>query len=511
MISKLPAERSDSGRQPLVSSLRWATHVTHTLFITLALGTHSAYWQTGPFTWIPLLRVPAAVSVAVQVMARAGDTPAGEIGVLTLLPLALIAGWAWLYLLERRRGVHRRWRWGRPAIGLPLLGFTLLGLVSLATHPDLIGIKPAVALSLVWLLYLFILNERPRLTWPLALTVALQGCVAVGQFLYQRDLGLSVLGELTLDPTIPGTSVLTANGERWLRGYGLTGHPDLLAVLLAVLILMLLPALGTVQGWRRVGLLLTVTVGLLGLLATVSRGAWLGFGAGLAAWAGQAWHSKRHNPQGSMKRGRLPTWPTDVLLWLGILASSFFLRYRDLVLSRFLSLDSPLEARSLNERGRDISLAWQLIISHLWTGAGMGRYLPSARAVNPFALVVHNVPLLVMAELGVSGGLLWLWLLMAPFIRWRGSRLRWQWPAQAGAWIAFFVIGLFHSVPWITTSWRTATLFALLAATLSIRPKSHPSIGEAPGKWIDIAPRHKRRNSLTCGTTPGQDNGCSKR
>ncbi len=57
---------------------------------------------------------------------------------------------------------------------------------------------------------LFILNEKPHLTVPLALVTLVQGSVALGQFLRQSDLGLAALGELPVDPAVSGISVLWA-------------------------------------------------------------------------------------------------------------------------------------------------------------------------------------------------------------------------------------------------------------------------------------------------------------
>jgi O-antigen ligase len=60
--------------------------------------------------------------------------------------------------------------------------------------------------------------------------------------------------------------------------------------------------------------------------------------------------------------------------------------------------------------------AWGLIRSHPWSGVGPGRYLDALRAQHPletFAFPVHNVPLLVTAEIGVLGGVAMLALLVA--------------------------------------------------------------------------------------------------
>jgi O-antigen ligase len=134
-----------------------------------------------------------------------------------------------------------------------------------------------------------------------------------------------------------------------------------------------------------------------------------------------------------------------VVLWL----------CRDLALSRFVHLSTPTEARSLDERQRDTGLALDLIVDHPWRGVGAGNYVPAIRERQPKSQPVHNVLLLVTAELGLLGAGLWLWLVLAGL---RGPPFAW------GPWLAMIVIGLFDVSLWLTTSWRAAILFGLLLA-----------------------------------------------
>jgi O-antigen ligase len=362
-----------------------------------------------------------------------------------------------------------------------LLGLTVLGVASLA-WAGLLGQDVSAAasraslparntafqllsLGVVWFVYLFIVNERPRLTWPLALVVTIQGGVGVAQFVLQRDLGLAVLGELALDPEVRGVSVLmTEQGQRWLRAYGLTGHPNLLAALLTVLLLLLLRDLPGLHGWRRVLIATAIGAGTLGLLATVSRAAWLAFALGLGVWAFGLWRNAPAQPGGTMLSR-----PSQrrLLVWLAVpLAAGlgFVIFYGRQLATRFLDLNTAVEARSLIERTRDIRIALSLIYDNPLTGVGLGSYLTSARLIDRSARVVHNVPLLVTAEMGLLGGALWLWLGLAPIVVavaewWRGRRAL---LSQLAPWVALLTIGMFHGLPWINTGWRTAILLALL-------------------------------------------------
>ena len=330
-----------------------------------------------------------------------------------------------------------------------------------------------LSLALVWATYLFLVNERPSLTWPLAAVVAIQSLVGVAQFVHQTDLGLTMLGELDLDPAVGGVSVLMAGSERWLRAYGLTGHPNLLAALLAPLMLYLLSQARRVDGWRRWLLLADVGVGGVALVATASRAAWLAFALGMAVWLAAWWSERRQadrytTPAGETARSSRRSAIAAVVV-VGGLALLFLAVYGPTLLTRFFNLDSSIEARSLFERGRDWGIAVQLIVQHPLLGVGLGHYLLAARTVDPAARLVHNVPLLVMAELGLLAGLLWLWLTAAPFAAAiRLGKCGWyRLTPGLAPWVAVVTMGLFHGLPWINTGWRAAILMALILGIMA--------------------------------------------
>ena len=353
-----------------ISSLQRLVQVLFAIFLVLSLATHSGHWRVGPFTWLPVLRLPALIPALVL---RTVDQTPMSIGVLTLVPVLLALCWPALRLLELRYPERRRrWQWGWLHITGPLSGLTLLGMASLVLSeligPNLAGATGGgglplrntafqlLSLGVVWFVYLFIVNERPKLTWPLALVVVIQGGVGVAQFVFQHDLGLPALGELALDPEVRGVSVLmTEEGQRWLRAYGLTGHPNLLAALLTVLLLLLLLDLPKQQGVRRALLVGVCVVGVLGLLATVSRAAWLAFGVGLVVWAlGIRLNASASVPtvssHPSRSIARRAAW---VLVPICSAGAAFVVFYGRQLATRFFDLNTAVEARSLLERLRE--------------------------------------------------------------------------------------------------------------------------------------------------------------
>jgi O-antigen ligase len=342
-------------------------------------------------------------------------------------------------------------------MSLPLAGLTLLMLLSLEPTPDHRTLVVLLTLALFWSIYLFVVNERPNVTVPLTLVILIQGSVALGQFVCQRDLGIRLLGEFPLDPQISGISVLWARDSRWLRAYGLTGHPTLLGATLAVLLLLLADDIAEARGWRQLWFTLVASVGLLGLLTTFSRSAWLAFGLGLLAWTVK--HTALERRRAGSEEQQLLLRQTQLLVPV-ILAALFLVLHPDLVASRFLHLETPLEARSLRDRQLDADLAIRLIRQHPWRGVGVRNYLVAVRAFEPDSRTVHNVPLLTAAELGLPGAALWSWLALTGLLH----------PLSAAwlPWCAMLVTNFFDIGLSMTNSWYATVVFALLAAHVSL-------------------------------------------
>jgi hypothetical protein len=415
-------------------------HGLFATFVVLALVAPSL--TAGPFGWLPLIR-----------LSHIADAPVG-LGPLSLVPAAMILAW---FIARTVQTSPQPWAWGRRCVTLPLAGLTLLILLSLGPSVDRRAAIVVVTLVLLWLIYLFVVNEKPDLAAPLALVIVIQGSVALGQFICQRDLGIGLLGEPSLDPEISGTSVLWARNARWLRAYGLTGNPNLLGATLSVLLLLLVDEIAESHGWRQLGFTIVGSVGLLGLLTTFSRSSWLSFGLGLLGWLVTRIAVKRC---ATHSHGRHVGFRRIQVLVPIVAAALFLALHYDLVASRFLHLETPLEARSIRDRQRDAALAIQLIRRHPWRGVGIRNYLVAVRAIETDSRTVHNVPLLLAAELGLPGAALWVWLALAGLFH----------PLSVGwaSWCAMLVTNLFDIGLSITNSWYATVIFALLAAHISL-------------------------------------------
>ncbi|MFZ1400681.1 MAG: O-antigen ligase family protein, partial [Candidatus Promineifilaceae bacterium] len=232
--------------------------------------------------------------------------------------------------------------------------------------------------------------------------------------------------------------------QNWLRAYGLNSHPNQLGLLLTSLILLVWPQQARAkEGLWRWLFWLALAAGFAGLLVSLSRSAWLALGVG----------------------GLVLAWPRGAAAarsW-----REFALLYGDVLASRLVALDSPLESRSLWERQRDWGIALRLVGERPFLGTGPGHYLAAAQEIDSAAVTVHNVPLLVAAELGLLGLVLWLAFWLWPLGRYGRSSARYgRSSAHRGAtavWLALIVMALVHPEPTLFLP-KGAVLWGIAAA-----------------------------------------------
>jgi putative inorganic carbon (HCO3(-)) transporter len=143
---------------------------------------------------------------------------------------------------------------------------------------------------------------------------------------------------------------------------------------------------------------------LAGLAATLTRGAWVGFAAGIAAFLPTA------------RRGRAVLVAGLAVLALATLAGPANLRHR---VASMTDLQDPT-VREREYMWRSGFAMWR---DHPWLGAGPGgvkrefsRYA-SPEAIKKRTGHLHNTPLQILVELGAIGLAAWLWIWIAFFTR----------------------------------------------------------------------------------------------
>jgi hypothetical protein len=452
---------TETPRVRAARSFLYVSRIAFTLTVILILST--ANWEiaeASAFTFLPI----ASIFVGPQ---------SYPIGVLIFVPL--LCGLAWLLarLLEQPR---RPWNWGAPHTTIPLLGYGLLILIRMWPAIEWSRtVHIVLAVVFFWGVYFYVLQDWPW-KWGIntvSLLTLLQGIVGSLQFLQQRSLGLTFFGEPLRLPDMPGLCVIESGGQRWLRAYGLTPHPNILGGYLGIGVLICLGAALAATGWHRRWLLICALAGGGGLLFSFSRSAWLGTLAALSylTAVGRPWKQIR------WPFARSRNWLLLATLLVALILTVVLLPlYGDLVGTRLFQHDNPLERRSINDRLTDLGQAWSLIREAPISGVGAGRYLDAlwertGTPTLPGFRTVYNVPLLATAELGILGGLFWLWLILAPPIalvmyRKKGGLL----PHRLG-WAAAFVtvttVSVFQFYLYMIPGWWYALYPALLAGIWS--------------------------------------------
>lgn len=372
-----------------------------------------------------------------------------------LLWLATLGAWLASWMLGRR---PRSFHLGPWFLFGPLAGLLLLSLAGIpfAVDPVLAGYQAVRHLFLL-ALYLQLVNmplSPVTVAWSLAAAALLQAAVALPQFIQGHSLGLKRLGEVTVQAAWPGASVVMAGTSRWLRAYGLTQHPNLLGGCMMAMWLVM-AGYYLLQGtWRRFLMLAAMGLALTALLLTFSRAAWLGTLLGGLVLTGLLFLAHR---QGAWS---LPRFSIALLAAVSIaLILVFGLLNWPLLQPRLGLTSQGVEIRSVDDRTMQVGSALTLIQMRPALGVGLGNYpvalyrlAPETVSEYPVYQPAHNVLLLVAAELGLGGALLWITLMLAPWlalwIRRRSVRIGPWWAGLSGALAGLTVVTVLDFYPW---------------------------------------------------------------
>lgn len=268
-------------------------------------------------------------------------------------------------------------------------------------------VGPATALSITFALIFAIALAHSqislrRLCMMLMFSAVVHGIIGGAQVALQQDIGLSFLGEFSLDPQRPGVGVIQSGETRWLRPYGLAAHPNIFAGYIAV---GLLSCGGFILQTKHHRLRCVASIAaaflLWILLLTFSRGAWLGVGIGAIFIFGltvrQYTQSTRRYLMGFC----------GVCVLTGIL---FFVMYRPLILTRTGASTEQTETRSITDRRILNDVALVIIRERPLWGVGAGNmawyashYFARVTGIDRRGENVHNIYLLMQSELGVIG------------------------------------------------------------------------------------------------------------
>jgi len=263
--------------------------------------------------------------------------------------------------------------------------------------------------------------DMQKLIWSFIFSALVQAGLGVWQFLTQSTFACKWLGMAFHDPIESGTFVVETALRRWLRAYGSLPHPNMLAGFLAVGLLL------SVWLYQKIGysfkkLLLPVIFSILtlGFLTTFSKSAMIAFILvmillWIVLFLGRLWPSTGSGYKLFPERAQRVeefgekkiTFLKFTLIFLAI-AVIFGAVFWEPVSTRLVGRDR-LEIKSTEQRLIYASQAWQLIKKRPFMGVGLGNYtLAVHNEIDPNIKSwgyqpVHNIYLLVLAELGIIG------------------------------------------------------------------------------------------------------------
>jgi len=337
----------------------------------------------------------------------------------------------------------------------PILGFTLLGFVSVFTSVEpRISAYHAVRMAILFLVYLYLINEVKSpsvLLLPICLQLLPQAAIGIAQVLQQQSIGLYYLGELKLDPSWRWVSIVWGEGIRSLRAYGLTEHPNILGGCLAFGLLLILSLMNKTRSGLQFPLIGLLGLGSSALLLTFSRSAWLA--VALALIFSLVWLVKRRLTKPAI------TWLSAILA-CGIFTLPFIWQNAPFIAVRLNWQGSfeqvGVEIQSINERRLINRAANQIFSEHAILGIGLGAFPAALRDRYPNWPLDYQPPHFVLldvaAEIGIFGALCYSVAMLAPWLAlWINRKRLRVTPILVGisaALLATIIVGLFDYYTW---------------------------------------------------------------
>lgn len=345
-------------------------------------------------------------------------------------------------------------------ISIPLAGLTLFAFISSIFSLDpVLALYHSIRLLLLDAFYLYVFNEIRSFTWvgvPLALSILVQAGVGIMQVAWQHSLGLLSLGELELDPAWSGVSVVFADGARFLRAYGLSDHPNILAGCLAFALLFLAIWFLESSPRVRVPTAAVFALGAIALLLTFSRAAYLSMAVGTLFVAIVLWRTMQ---------------PESLRHFLLLIVIALFavlpialqnVRFLGVRINPQSSLQIADDVRSVAERAALNETANQVFANNPLAGVGIGALPQAVRQYHPtfdfYYQPAHIALLDAAAETGIFGALFYFALMVAPWLALASNRTQLTWTPHllgiSAILLAVTLVGFFDYYTWLLVPGR---------------------------------------------------------
>ena len=314
-----------------------------------------------------------------------------------------------LWLIELATSEEKPFRF-HARLTIPAILYIEAAMLTMLWAPRLdLAFLEVVRMIKVFILYFVLANQiRDKrdlklVAWALVFSIGFEGVIALLQTLKGGTLGLDFLGEAYLPDQ---------KKTKYWRVMGTLGHPNRLAMYLE----MLLPLVFGMwlierKGMRRLLVIGVFGLGVMALIMTGSRGAWISFFEAMFVLFFFLVKNRQM---------RLSSLLATALIAI-ILISGVALFFTDMIEHRLYGDDHG----SAMSRIPMIQIALNLIQAHPLGGVGINNYQEVMRKYNDTILgrrfrsiprPVHNMYLLVAGETGVIGLSMMLWLLFV-FVR----------------------------------------------------------------------------------------------
>ena len=262
---------------------------------------------------------------------------------------------------------------------------------------------------------------------PWVVAGCIQAVLGIVQFAGQEVISSSWLGMAHHAPENLGDSVVENADVRWLRAYGSFAHPNLLGFHLAASLVFTFWLLGRVrEKWHSIFLIAASALLASGLFFTFSRESWLGLlvGAVGVLCALIFFRSERGaiaSSDSSRVSGGVVAFVACAIA-VSILSAA---HWEPLSARLGFAGVQRLETRSISERLGGFAQGVTVFGERIFTGTGIGQYTKvlfendvKKKSYQPWFSYqpVHNMLLLVAAELGIAGGLIFFAFIAAVFI-----------------------------------------------------------------------------------------------
>ena len=272
---------------------------------------------------------------------------------------------------------------------------------------------------------------------------AVQGIVAIAQFILQRSIGLAILGESVITPFTAGVARVSIDGVSYLRAYGTLPHANILAAFLIFGTFAFGYLLSRPEGSRglRVFSIAGLFLTLAGLALTFSRSGWIAAALSMCiVCVREVMHPERRT---RFIRFLFP-------FFISLAALSFTLGWAVVPRAGFGANEPSVDHRILyNEIGISLLRSYPY-------GTGIGGEVLRAEKDGLFVekgldkrwmwQPIHNLYLLIATEIGIQGFIAWAAFLY--LIRRAAGRKNEAYGWYVGVFSAFLIFGLFDHFFW---------------------------------------------------------------